>query len=162
MATLYDIDEMMMAKYAMAVDEETGEIVDEGAWAEFEQLALDRDTKIENIALFIKNLKSDAEAYKAEKDVFARKQKAAETKAENLKSYLQRILNGEKFKSTRASVSYRKSETVEISIPVIDLPEEYLRYKDPEPDKAALKAALKAGQVIEGVTLVEQQNIQIK
>ena len=162
MATLYDINNDMMAAYERAIDEETGEIIDVEAWAEFEQLALDRDAKIENVVLLIKNLRSDAEAYKAEKDSFAKKQKAAENKAEDLKVYLQSILNGEKFKSARASVSYRKSEVVEISIPVIDLPKEYLRYKDPEPDKTALKNALKAGEIIEGVELVERQNIQIK
>lgn len=162
MATLYEINDAYIDAFNRAVDPETGEIMDEDAWAEFEQLTLDRDTKIENTALFIKNLRSDAEAYKAEKDSFAKKQKAAENTAENLKKYLQRILNGEKFKSTRVSVSHRKSEVVEISIPVIDLPEEYLRYKDPEPDKTALKEALKAGAVIDGVELIEKQNLLIK
>jgi Siphovirus Gp157. len=162
MATLYDINNAMMAAYERAIDDETGEIKDDEAWAEFEQLALDRDTKVENIALWIKNLKSDAEGYKAEKDSFAKKQKAAENKAEGLKNYLQTVLNGEKYKSTRVSVSYRRSEAVEISVPVIDLPEEYIRYKEPEPDKTALKDALKRGEIIDGVSLVEKQSIQIR
>ena len=47
-------------------------------------------------------------------------------------------------------------------MPVIDLPEEYIRYKEPEPDKTALKDALKRGEIIDGVSLVEKQSIQIR
>ena len=39
---------------------------------------------------------------------------------------------------------------------------EYIKVKDPEVDKMALKKALKAGEVIEGASLVKRQNMQIK
>ena len=55
MATLYEIDESIKA----LIDEETGEIADFEA---FEALNLERDAKLENIALYIKDLKADAEA----------------------------------------------------------------------------------------------------
>ena len=45
---------------------------------------------------------------------------------------------------------------------VKELPEEYLKYKDPEPDKVKLKADLKAGVEIDGVCLITKENIQIK
>lgn len=64
-------------------DQETGEIFDS---KKMDQLEMARDTKIENIALYIKNLTADAEALKAEKQSFAERQKAAENKAEALKS----------------------------------------------------------------------------
>lgn len=66
-------------------DQETGEIFDS---KKMDQLEMARDTKIENIALYIKNLTADAEALKAEKQSFAERQKAAENKAEALKRYL--------------------------------------------------------------------------
>ena len=42
------------------------------------------------------------------------------------------------------------------------LPENYRRYKDPEPDKIKLKAALAAGEKIDGAELVENVSIIIK
>ena len=51
------------------------------------------------------------------------------------------MLDGATFKSTRASVAYRKSEKVECDITLV--PDDYLRYKDPEPDKTKIKNAIK-------------------
>ena len=42
------------------------------------------------------------------------------------------------------------------------IPDEYLRFKEPEVNKAGLKAALKSGVQIVGVSIVENQNIKIK
>ena len=42
------------------------------------------------------------------------------------------------------------------------IPDEYLRFKEPEVNKTELKAALKKGVQIAGVSIVENQNIQIK
>ena len=91
---LYEINE----KLELGFDIETGEILD----AEYlDKLAMERDMKIENIALWIKNLKSEAEALKAEKDVFAQRQKSAENKMEQLKKYLANALAGKSSKQRK-------------------------------------------------------------
>ena len=151
---LYEID----AEILGCVDIETGEIFDVD---KFEELSLTRDAKIENICLWIKNLKAQAEALKAEKESFAQRQKAAETKMESLKRYISNYLEGTAFESAKVKVSFRKSEAVEILEGAV-IPDEYLRFKEPEVNKAGLKAALKSGVHIEGVSIVENQNIQIK
>ena len=74
---------------------------------------------------------------------------------------LSQALGGEKFKTTLVECSFRRSEEVQIEN-VHNLPEEYLRYKDPEPDKAALKAAIKEGKEIAGAALVSKLNLLIK
>lgn len=158
---LYEINENLMAAYDAAVDPETGEIIDNEKLENFYKLQIDRDEKIENICLFIKNLKADAAALKTEKDSFAARQKAAEHKAEWLTSYLQQFLNGDKWKSNRASVSYRKSEQINIK-DIRDIPIEYIKFADPVPDKLAIKAAIKRGENIKGAEIVEKQNISIK
>lgn len=157
MATLYELNEQL-ANFEFEIDEETGEILNADA---LDDITLARDEKIENIALFIKNLKSDAEAYKKEKESFYAKEKAAKNKAERLKEYLEAMLMGEKFKSDRVMISYRKSESLEI-LPDAEIAEIYLKYKEPEVDKMALKEAIKAGAEIDGVTLVSKSNMQIK
>ena len=151
---LYEIDEAIMA----CIDAETGEIIDAD---KLDKLTMERDAKIENVALWIKDLKAEAEALKAEKMAFAERQKVAENKIESLKKWLAYALDGQDYKSVRASVSFRKSQAVEIA-DIYKLDENYLRYKEPEADKTAIKEALKAGKTVAGATLVENTSVIIK
>lgn len=151
---LYEINEALYS----CVDEETGEIIDA---EKLEALSLAFDEKVENIALWIKNLLADAEAIKSEKLKLAERQRIAENKAESLKQYLSRFLDGQKFKTPRVQISYRKSKQVRVS-DVGSLPAEYLKYAEPTADKTAVKKALEAGTQIEGAEIVEVQNLQIK
>ena len=151
---LYEIDSAILD----CMDVETGEIFDIDR---FEELALTRDAKIENICLWIKNLNAEIEALKAEKDAFAKRQKSAENKMESLKKYISGYLEGTPFESTKVKVSFRKSESLEIEEGTI-IPDEFLRFKEPEVNKTDLKNAVKAGLAIEGVQIVEKQNIQIR
>ena len=159
--TLYQLNDTIRKAIELGFDEETGEIFDTDY---IEALELQRDEKIENIALFIKNLKAEAEAIKAEKMNLARRQQTAENKAEWLKQYLAKCLDGEKFFTPKVAISYRKSQTVEFidGFDVNQLPEQYQRKVEPEADKTALKDALKEGQEIYGVYLQEHQNTIIK
>ena len=154
MATLYEINEEILN----CVDTETGEIIDP---EKLSQLQMDFDDKVEGIALWIKDLLSDAAAIKAEKDKLNERQKVCENKAKNLKEYLSGFLAGQKFKTPRVARSYRKSESVNVS-DIWKIPDDYLKNKDPEPDKTKIKSALKAGVSIPGVELIENRNIQIK
>ena len=93
---LYQIN----AEIENCIDTETGEILDVEA---LNNLALERDTKIENLACWYKNLMADAEALKAEKNAFAEREKAAKNKAESIKRYLSSVLQGETFKGVLLS-----------------------------------------------------------
>ena len=155
--TIYEIDDAIRA----LVDED-GEI---GDYEAFEALQMERDAKIENTGLWIKELLAEADAIKKERDALKEREDAAKRKAERLKELLGYALGGEKFKTARLSISWRESEAVEIT------PEceawcrehgEYLREKPPEIDKAAIKNALKQGGAVIGASLVKRQNIQIK
>ena len=152
---LYEINQAIID----CVDLSTGEILDTAA---FDQLQMERDEKIENIALWIKSLKAEALAYKNEKDAFAEKQKRAENKAESLTKYLASVLNGKKFKSVRAEVSYRKSTSV-----LVDETKLSAKWMREVPathvvDKVEITKAIKAGENIEGAELIERNNIQVR
>lgn len=151
---LYEIDQAIMD----CIDMETGEIVDA---EKLDALQMERDSKIENVACWIKELKAEAEALKAEKLAFAERQKVTENKMESLKKWLAYALNGEKFKTVRASVTFRTTDKVEIA-DIYKLDENYLRYKEPEADKEAIKKAIKAGQEVAGATLVPSTSVIIK
>lgn len=155
MSSLYEINEQLLN----LTDSETGEITD---WSAFEALQLARDEKIENIALYHKNLLAEAAALKAEEKSFAERRKRAENKAESLKRYLDSALQGQKFNTVKVAISYRKSTSVEVD--ETKLPANWLREIPATHvvDKVEIAKALKAGEAIEGATLVTNNNIQIK
>lgn len=159
---LYEIDSKIMEAFDKSVDPETGEILDAEAFEELDKLQMMKDEKIEGILLWIKNLKSDVEALKKEKQAFESRQKAAENKAESLKKYVSGILCGEKFKTDLVSVTWRKSKATEYNGDIFDLPEVCITRKEPEVNKTALKKLLESGKNIPGARIIEKQNIQIK
>lgn len=151
---LYEIDQAIMD----CIDMETGEIINEEL---LNNLQMERDAKIENVALWIKELKAEAEALKAEKLAFAERQRVAENKVKSLKKWIAYALNGEKFKTVRASVTFRTTDNVEIA-DIYKLDENYVKYSKLEADKEAIKKAIKAGQEVAGATLVPSTSVIIK
>lgn len=157
MATLYELNQKI-ERFEFQIDEETGEILNAD---ELDQIELERDEKLENIGLWIKNLTSDADAYKREKENFAEKERVAKNKVESLKKYLNFVLNGDTFKSDRVNISYRKSSAIHIIDEYI-IPKKYFVKQEPKLDKAAIRDAIKSGKKVKGAEIVEKQNIQIK
>ena len=172
MASLYEIDQSIRdaIETGFTVDEATGEILD-GAEL-LESLAADRSTKLENTALYIKNLTSDAAAIKAEEQALHERRAVMEKKAERLKEYISASMkgNGEsKFETPRCALSFQKSVAVEIpdepgfiTLMKASMQTQYITTKEPTVNKAAIKDALKAGTFVPGANLVERQNLQIK
>jgi hypothetical protein len=71
-------------------------------------------------------------------------------------------LSGEKFKTSRCAVSYRKTQAVKITDESL-LPDTYIRRKViEEPDKVAIREALKAGGKVAGACLEDRQSMTIK
>lgn len=157
MAKLYEIDNAIME----CVDMETGEIIDSDR---LNELMMERNEKIEAVALWIKNLESDAAAYKAEMDAFKKRMERAQNKAEQLKKWLAFACDGQAFASGKCEVTFRKSEKVEIADKTA-VPESFMRTKvttTSEPDKIAIKAAIKNGEAVDGCVLVNNITTTIK
>lgn len=165
MSALYELDKAIfeVLEYGMAVDEETGEIV----WDEdtLDNLIEELDTKRENVGLYIKNLNADIDMFKAEEKNLKERRQVKESKVERLKDYLTRSmwLTGDRLLETpKIKLSFRKSTSVDVD-DVEKLPKEYIKEKiEISADKTLLKKALQAGEEIEGATLKETQNLQIK
>lgn len=163
--TLYEIMIGIEEAYDACYDEETGEI-NEAAYTLLEDLEADKDKKVENIAMLIKNLRAEAAALKAEKMEFAKRQAAAEKKAEWYTDYLAKCLvpdyvdGKKKWEYQRAVLSFRKSDAVVIDDPDI-IDDEFMIIKK-EPSKAEIKKALKDGAFMMGAHLEENLNLQVK
>ena len=159
---LYEIDQAMQA----LVDPETGELMDYEAVSE---LQMDRDSKIENMALWIKNLTAEAKAIKEEMDNLQRRRKTAENRAEGLKRDLFEALDGEKFQTARCSISYRKSTALEVDDPssAADWLDgngypDFVIYSAPVLDKRGVADLLKQGVEVPGVELVERKSMTVR
>lgn len=162
MATLYEINQNILncitTEEGMTVNTETGEVIDLEA---LEQLELERSEKIRNIALWIKNLKSDAVALDAEEKAFKARKDAAKRKAEQLSGYLASVLNGEKVTGTDFAISWRKSTAVNV-LDEKNIPPTFLIPQPPKVDKTGISKALKSGETVSGAELIERQNMTIK
>lgn len=68
----------------------------------------------------------------------------------------------DKIETPTLKISFRKSESIEIEEESL-IDEKYMTVKTTKtPDKKAIKEAIKAGEIVLGVTLKENQNIQFK
>lgn len=163
--TLYEINDTIrqVLENGISYDLETGEILFDDT--DLDQLRLDLEQKIENIGIFVKNLRAEAEAMKAEEAALKKRREHKERVADHYADYVKDYLTSQerpRFETTRVLIQIRRSEAVEIDS-LAKIPMDYIVEKyDVKPDKMALKKALKRGETIEGVHLVENKNITIK
>lgn len=163
MRSLYEIDQEILD----CVDEETGEILDV---EKLDALQMEREAKLEGVALWVKDMKAEAAAVKEEADKLTARRKALENRMESVKAWLLQALNGEKLKTPRCNVYQTHSQKVVIDDEkaLVDMfmaspfGEKFLRMKDPEIDKTALKDSMKQGYEYEFAHLEETESVVIK
>ena len=163
MRALYEIN----ADILSCVDLETGEILDV---EKLDALQLEREAKLEGVALWIKDMKAEAAAVKEEADKLTARKKALENKMDGLKTWLLMALGGEKLSTPRCKVYQTHNQRVVIDDEkaLIDMflsspsGEKFLRMKDPEIDKTALKDSMKQGYEFEFAHLEETESVVIK
>lgn len=164
---LFEIKQEISNVYDNLIDVETGEINEE-AVKQLENLTVQREEKIENTGLYLKDLKYKIEALKEEKRNIDKRLKTIENTETYLKNMLSAELKGQKFETPKTRISFRKSESVNVDDGFIKYAKEngfdnLIRTKVTETaDKTALKKLLEAGENIQFCSLEEKQNIQIK
>ena len=152
---LYEID----AELYNLIDTETGEIADE---QKFEELQLAREQKIEGVACWIKNLRSDIKELKEEENNLADRRRSKENLADRLENFIKYAIGEENFETAKVKISHRKSTAVNIMDETL-IPAEFKIEKiTVSIDKKAIGDALKFGEIVEGAELETRDNIQIK
>ena len=155
-------------------DEETGEVFFTTDDLEALQEAL--DNKLESLAGIYQMYVSKGEALKIRSKDIADRAKSFEKKADRIKEYIDALMkaNGKDDKPLEIGdkkLSYRKSKATNIFdedklkewINSSDEnKQKYFKYKEPEIAKKELGDALKQGEKIPGIELVENKNLQIK
>lgn len=163
MATLYDmagwLAEIMAAADAEA-EASGGEISSDIADA-IDRAEVDIGRKRESVIRAMLDYEARAEARRMEADRFRKAAASDEAAADRLHEYLAVTTPDTGAAAGPWEIKWRRSEAVEVT-DFGAIPAEYIREKiSREPDKAALKAALKAGPVA-GAAIVERKNIMIK
>ena len=163
---IYRIHAMLQQAIDSQIDPETGELLP-GMAEVLDLLEMERDTKIDNLAAAVKNLRAEAEAVKAEADELTRRHRQLSRRAEGLAMYLAGYMYSAGlpgFSSARNRLSWRTSTAVEITdeAAVRAAGDQYLRQREPDIDKTAIKQAIQWGIDVPGAALVQRKTLQIK
>ena len=143
-------------------------VINEDAEAELEALQLDKKEKIENTALYIKQLGYEVKALQDEKKSIDTRIRQKRNTTEYLKGLLDTTLEGKKFETPKARVSFRKTTKVEVDPPFTTYAQErgMVDYINIDirinPDKKEIKKALQDGEQIEYCHLVEGKSVIVK
>ena len=163
MRPLYEIDAAILA----AVDQETGEILDT---ERLDTLQMERERKLEGVALWVKDLNYEAQMVKEEADKLTARKRALDNKISALKMWLLMALEGQKLKTPRCNVYQTHSQRVAVAdekklidfLQTLEEPEKFLRFQEPELRKDEIKKALKDGTIIPGAELETTESVVIK
>ena len=163
MKPLYEIDAEILA----TIDQETGEIID---LEKLDALQIERERKLEGVALWIKDIKAEAAAVKEEADKLKAREKSLDNKMEGLKNWLSYALGGEKLKTARCNVYYTHNQRLAVEdegkligfLKTLKKPEQFLKFSEPELRKDEIKKALKDGYEIPGASLEQTESVVIK
>lgn len=164
MASLFEVDREIQACVKLEnsenfVNVETGEVLDAEA---MDALKMEIPKKLENLGRWMLNLEAEEKALADQEKRFKERKDAVKKKRESIKSYVGAFLNGKPYKCTDFEFKFRKTESVAFNGDIYKVPDDYLRYKEPELDKTKVKKALKDGIEIPGCTLEVKQSLSVK
>lgn len=161
MSSLYELNARILT-FEMEFDSD-------GVWCNedvLDALQMERDEKIEQICLWIKNLRAEAQMVTAEAKNLTDRAKKLTNKADNLERYVAGNLDGKPFKTSKVNVTWRKSESVNITdeslIPDRFMDIQVVRKPVKKTIKAFLKEAEEKGEGVPWAKIEQKNNIQLK
>jgi len=164
MASIYELAGNWATVYAMADDPD----MDADMWFDtMDSIEGNIESKADGCAKVIAQLNADAEALKAEADRLSKRKRAIDNSIKSLKQNLQKAMEftgKTKFKTDLFSFNVQNNPaSVVIDVEGIDgIPEEYLKYSDPDIDKKKIAEDLKAGKEISFAHLEQTASLRIR
>lgn len=142
----------------LCVDEETGEFNENL----YNSLMMDRESKLENLAIWCKEKEAEIENIRAEEKKLRERRETAQNSLEWRKKFLQLQLAGEKLNTARAVVRYHTTRnavriTDESSLPAWCYKEKTVR----EVSKTEIKKELMKGKEVPGAILEDRKSVVI-
>ena len=158
MSNLYEITQDYLQILSMMEDPE----LDPQTLADtMEAVEGELEIKAENYAKVMKNLEADVAGIKAEIDRLSERKKTIENNIKRMKEALQvsmETTGKTKFKTELFSFSVRNNapKVVMDEEYIENVPERFLKYKDPEINRTAIKEAIQSGEDLEGLAHLEK------
>jgi len=156
---------------ALTIDPETGEApadIEEIA-DQLDALAMEKKNVLEYLAKKILNLRSDIDSLKTEIDRLEDRKAHTQKQIDSIMKVLDRECDGEKTDLGVATLSYRKSETLDIddvhdTVYWLMKQEHYdcVKSVDPVILKPELKKLVKSGVEVPGVAITQHSNCSLK
>lgn len=163
--TLYELTGDLLTLMEMAQDPD----VDPDALNDtMEAINMAFADKADGYAKIYKAVTAQADILNAEQKRLRDREKSFRDKAEAIKKNLEAAMiatDNRKIKTALFTFSIRRNpESVVVDAKNAEsVPERFLKFKDPEIDKTALKKALKAGENLDGIAhLVQTESLQIR
>lgn len=159
---LYEIDKRIsdVIENGFSVNEESGELL--FTTDDLNALEVEKDRKIESIALYIKNLTVLADGMDAEIKSLTERKKRIQGKIENLKGYIGGFVE-KKFSTAKCQVECSVSHPLEITDETL-IPKKFYKtvVKETESiDKVAIKDAIKNGDTVYGCYIAYKKNVRV-
>lgn len=137
----------------MSVDPETGEFNDDFEEA-LNKAELDKEQKFLNCGAVYKNFEAEIEAYKKAIQEMQYKMRIVQKKQIRLKEWVLMNYQGEKYKNAYVTIKPTKGrKAVEIT-DLTEVPDNFLKFQEPKPDKTAIKKAIEAGEEVTGAQII--------
>ena len=158
MASIYELAQEFNQLWMILEDE----LVDDDALlGAFETATEDLTIKMENCCKYIKNQEAVIAGLKEEEKRINAKRKAAENAVERLKVLMKMAMDTAGYQKLpcgtfTCSIQANPKKVVIDEQYIENVPEEYLKYAEPEIDKKKLKEHLEAGVDLEGIAHLEQ------
>ena len=158
MPSIYELKNEFNTLWSLLEDEL---VDDEALVGAFETATEDLALKLENCCKYIKNEEAVIAGLKEEEERLNAKRKAKENAIKRLKQLMQdaMVTAGEKKLQCGTFTTAIQANPVSVVIDeqyIENIPDEYLKYKDPEIDKKKIKEHLQAGYSLDGIAHLEQ------
>jgi len=153
--TLYEIDSAI----ERCIDWETGEITD---LIYLEQLEMERGKKIENVALYCKELAHFSDNLEEEMKSLQKRKKTADNAVKRLKGWLAMACDAKKFETPRTKVTFRQSEETVIDNEELILKKYMTKKVTYTVSKTAVKDAILAVKNVKGAHIEKKWSTIIK
>lgn len=156
---LLDEDSILKIEGGQAVDTESGEVF--SLTERLESLQIERTRKLESVAFYLDDINIKLARIDERIKQMQALKKSLQNQEDRLGSYLLYATSNKGVETPNVMVKVRKSTRVEILSDVM-IPQEYMTVKTKvEPDKTAIKNAIKSGEDVPGAELKEYYSVSI-
>lgn len=158
--TLYEMTKQANQLYEMLSEDE----IDKQTFEDTLE-SIGTNEKIDSYCIIINQFEADTASIETEIERLKARKKTCEKSIDRMKNALDSFMQAKgstKEVTDKFTVSYHKSERVQI-LNETSIPADYIKVKKIESvDKAGIKQAIKSGKAVPGAVLEEFQNLQIK